>query len=133
MPKKVSFKEEGFKKANTGFGTTIEFKEEGASVIGTYLKVKPGTGKYGSNIYMLLTDEEIIAVWGCFQIDQAFEEIPIGSVVSITYLNTTKIPDSKNEIKNYNIMYKEREKDHAETEYASIKYEEGKAGQKIPI
>lgn len=105
---KVSFSKH-FKKAYTGLATQVEWKEEGQIVEGEYVKLKEDVGKNKSKIYVLLKDNEYIAIWDSYQLDQAFAVIPFLSEVRIIYKGTSKLEGTNKTIKNFEVQYCEPE------------------------
>lgn len=94
----------------------------GTVVEGTYVAQKTNVGANESNIYEVETkDHGKVSIWGTFVLDDKMSEVPVGSMVQITYLGKQTPKSGKG--KPYSTF---------EVLYAEPKPEFKKAGDDLP-
>ena len=78
------------------FGNTKKFSEQGQVVEGKLLEVREDVGKNGSNVYVIETAAGKEEYWGANALDPLLENVPTGSKVKVTLLDTAhKFPNGR--------------------------------------
>ncbi len=100
----MAFKEVNISNAY-GNETRIRFDEVGDSVQGVLQEVvkipKAEGGTF--NKYVLKSGTEMKAFFGCYQLDQTLPNIPLGSLVQVTFQGEERIRGGKT-MKNFKVM-----------------------------
>lgn len=63
----------------------FEFKKEGDSIEGLYVKKKTNIGENKANLYILKVGEVKRSVWGTTVLDNKMDDVEVGDVITITY------------------------------------------------
>ena len=79
---------------------------EGGVIEGVYLTKETMTGKYGvqSKYVIALSDDEKISIVGTASIDAQFANVPVGSMVRVTYKGKTTTKTG-NTVKVFDVEY----------------------------
>lgn len=86
----------------SGFNPIHDFSKE-ATLIGTLIGVRESKNEYKSKVYDIKKEDgTVVSVWGSYQIDQAFENLPMDTVVKLEYVGKTEIDGGKS-VKNFRI------------------------------
>lgn len=86
----------------TGFNPIHDFTKE-ATLIGAIVNVRESKNEYKSKVYDIKKEDgTVVAVWGSYQIDQAFENLQPNTVVKLEYIGKTEIDGGKS-VKNFRI------------------------------
>lgn len=88
-------------------GESWKPENEGDTITGTLKQTKENVGINNSNVYVVQVEgeEDPTSVWGSTVLDTKFQEIPLGSMVKITFLGHVKGKGPK-PYKDFKVQYK---------------------------